>query len=810
LSPQAGAPGAAPRIDMQAPRGFENFTRDRELLLDVYFDDHRLGQILAKVDGNRIVVKDPGKLAEMIPGLRDKAPVLAALKAPVAAQTRRACPQGEDVECRTPDPDTIGFALDEARLRLNLFVNPRHLDSRALGFRKHLGSGENGVGFLALVDATVGGRIGEKPEFGVSTLSLLSYREGRLRADVGFNRKLAPQPNVLAAEWDFPGWRATAGYFRGLGSQLVPEVRFYGIGAGTSTDTRLDLDQAFGSQLAVYLPRPAFVEILRDGRVLSTRLYQPGNRALDTSALPGGAYNVTLRIRELGGGEREERRFFTKSEILPPLDQPVFFVHAGTLAHRADSGLPRPSPYPIAKGTLRWRVAGNMALGFEAAGTRREGAFEGSVHWVDERIRLTASALFTTSLDYGVGLSLGGNVDRFGYSASLRYVRAARGSAANADDPRTFRFVSGHTVQAAGALSYQFERARIGVTGQYRSGSLGGAPAPASYAFGPNADVRLWRNDTHTVGLSAEFLKTDRGYAAQARLTWRWLAPKGVTVTAESGLRAERLRPDPQRLLGFGRADVTYQPPPVWNHEILLRPSVQYDRGIIGGLDVQTRGPTGRFSGSIRASYDQTEGETSRQRLNGTYAASYSFGVAADRNGVAFGGRDANQAAVIARIDGPKSAGQYRVHVNGGPVATLSAGERVPIFLLPYKRYEISILPAGADQPLTALSGASGPVVLYPGSVKTLRWSAEPVTVVFGRVTDPAGRPIPHAAIEGAISQGESDAAGYFQVEVRAQAPGRLVFVDRNGARCAATLPRLDPRAGLARAGNVICAGTPP
>src|SRR5207247_1591607 len=129
----------------------------------------------------------------------------------------------------------------------------------------------------------------------------------------------------FVAEVDEPGTRYSGGLFWAPGIDLTGQRKILGVGVGTQFDTRVDRDQVFGNQLIVFLAQRSRVDILRDGRLLTSRSYEAGNQALDTAGLPDGSYEVVLRIQEFGGGAREERRFFIKNARIAPLDQPVYF-----------------------------------------------------------------------------------------------------------------------------------------------------------------------------------------------------------------------------------------------------------------------------------------------------------------------------------------------------------------------------------------------------------------------------------------------------------------------------------------------------
>src|SRR5690606_11319573 len=70
-----------------------------------------------------------------------------------------------------------------------------------------------------------------------------------------------------------PGWLYEGGLFRTETIDLVGGRRLAGIGARTTTATRLDLDRARGTPLIVVLQSRAVVELVANGRVVSQRSY---------------------------------------------------------------------------------------------------------------------------------------------------------------------------------------------------------------------------------------------------------------------------------------------------------------------------------------------------------------------------------------------------------------------------------------------------------------------------------------------------------------------------------------------------------
>ena len=149
--------------------------------------------------------------------------------------------------------------------------------------------------------------------------------------------------DTLALEREFSGRLYQAGFFRTNAANLlfINETDFAGITIGSSLDTRNDLDQSAGNDLQLFLESRSRVGIFKDGRLISTKIYNAGNQILDTSQLPGGAYDVELVIRDSFGLLREETRFYVKTNDIPPLGQTLYFFNIGELTRKeTDENLP--------------------------------------------------------------------------------------------------------------------------------------------------------------------------------------------------------------------------------------------------------------------------------------------------------------------------------------------------------------------------------------------------------------------------------------------------------------------------------------
>ena len=94
-------------------------------------------------------------------------------------------------------------------------------------------------------------------------------------------------------------------------------------------------------------------------------------------------------------------------------------------------------------------------------------------------------------------------------------------------------------------------------------------------------------------------------------------------------------------------------------------------------------------------------------------------------------------------------------------------------------------------------------ITLYPGNVQSLRWAAQSYFTLIAQAVSPAGAPIVNALVESGKGVAETDANGYFQIDMRRDDQIRIA---RNGAAaCLVRLPDVTVRDDYASVGKVVC-----
>jgi hypothetical protein len=115
-------------VKQGAPEGFDALAQPRLMVVSVQYGGRLLGQYTAFSSPDALRFKEPRKLAEAIPALKDKALVLRALSWPLNPHPGLLCGVKKPEGCGRMQPDIAGVIFDESHLSAELFVNPRYLE----------------------------------------------------------------------------------------------------------------------------------------------------------------------------------------------------------------------------------------------------------------------------------------------------------------------------------------------------------------------------------------------------------------------------------------------------------------------------------------------------------------------------------------------------------------------------------------------------------------------------------------------------------------------------------------------------------
>jgi hypothetical protein len=795
-----GAPAYASegsRLTMAAPPGFEDLAAERQLLLDVWFGGRKLGEARVRVAPGLLTFEDPAAVAALVPEVARPLELRQALEGALETNVSRLCGASREKGCGSIEPLAAGVILDEERFRVDLFVNPALLETPDQASDAYLDRPGAEPSLISLFGATLSGSNRGDQSWHVQNRTIAAVGSLRVRSDMSLSSGTGVTIDNLAAEKDLKDWRYIAGIFWAPGTELVGRRRIAGIGATTQLDTLQDRDALSATPLVLALQHQARVELLVDGRLVSSRIYPAGNRLVDTEALPGGSYEVLLRIQEDGLPVRIERRFFSRGTLMAPLGRPQFAAFAGILPS-AGPGLSLDHGDAFYQLSASYRVAPRIGLDASVLGTGRKAILDGGVVWQSGLAQVRLSALLSSSLDYGASIRASSSgKGPLAFSFDLRTIKSRDGRplmpvassrGTFSEDPEAGFGDRGSYTQAIGVASYRLGDANFRLTGLYRRGGT----EDSTYSIGASVDMPVIRTGRWDIVVQADVRKSEHELASF--LGVRFLLNRGeLALSGSAGTIHQSGRPgDDERLVGEAQL--------AWARTLANEGQLSTDAAI--GRD--SDGSYARASAYARTPLVNARADLLHQfgdLATTQYAATLESGFVMSGHGVGMSGREMNDSAVEVSADGIEPGQRFELLVDEVARGTVGADRTTRVFLQPYRSYHIRLRPLGAQA--ASFDTAARQVTLYPGSVAALHWDVTPLFVLFGQAVDGLGRPVANAEIKGAFGIGRSDGEGYFQIETRSG--DVLGFEPASAPACAVTVGKARQRDGYVSGGKVQC-----
>jgi hypothetical protein len=803
----AHANAAAPvAISVGEPEGFSNLTEDHVLVVDVYFGGVRKGEARISTAPGTVRFLDPASTVRLLPALADPAAVESALSASsMPANVKLACSETSDrSRCGRLEPDVAGVIFNRDRFRVDVFVNPRFLAVQDDIANAYLPEPPEGLALINSIGAVLSGRFGNSSYYDFEDQLLVGDGDRRLRADLSYGSELGAGAQRIAFELDQPGLRYSAGALWAPGNDIAGQRKLIGAGIESQIDTRLDKDAILGSPVVIFLQQRARIDVLRDGRVLSSAIHEAGNQQIDTSNLPEGSYEIVLRVDEPGRPVHDERRFFTKSRRIPSLGRTDFFAFGGLQVDDRQRGSLAPSRHPYFAGGAVRRLSRAWALEGNLEATDHGASGEVAATWLTSLAQVRAAAVADLDGTYGgiVQVSSVGS-SQLNFNFDIRRMKSDRAvpepdAAPTAPVAATGLFgtitsipYKGTYSQVDGIVSYSLANLRLLGTFSYRDDE---ASQRASYSVGPSVEWDVLRKGAVTLTLRGDMTATERGNAGFAGISVRLLGARS-SVTALGGARGSSMADD---TLGKGPVAALSGAwsPTVAGGDLSLGAGYEhqpYQDNVV--LSSELRHPLGSISGDLA----RTEGSSSVTQYS--VGLQTTFAAGAGRLRVA--GKTTTESLIIARVDGAPGTDTFEVLVNEQVAGTIKGAQPFTLALPAYRAYDVRIRPTGKD--LLSYDSSPRTVSLYPGTVAKMDWKVAPVTIKLGQLIAPDGTPIANASITGKGIWSETDDKGYFQIEVPDGI--QLTVTTREGRSFAAILPVGQARDGIARLEPIVCCG---
>jgi hypothetical protein len=768
------------------PEGFDELLEPETNVIDVFYNGAFIASAVATYSPGFVVFENPFEIVSGIPDVLDADAVLGALTGQLATNADRLCfSEGED-NCGKLYPDVAGVIFDRANISAEVFLNPTYRATGDLGMAQHLEPTSYDPGFVSNLSGILAGGTDQDQTYNLVNRTLIG--SGENYAD--FNLQYSDASRLIVDEArlvsDQPDWRYAAGIFDNEALESVPQEKILGFSVGTQYDTRMDLDQVSGTPIVLFLPSRSRVEILRDGQLLSSDIYDAGNTPIVTSGLPSGAYDITLRIRDLASNEvTEETRFFSKTRDLPPGDVPSYLFQIGRLIDDSSTGAVRPTVGVITNTTLVRagyvrRLTGTTGLFADTMASQDQLLFQAGGMLYDNDLRIRGGILATTDADLGFFLRYSDRLENFGASLSVRQIFV--GDKTISPDENTFDPFTQSTSQYNATVTYSVPEWETSMSFSANYSTSGGSK---SWSFGPQVNVLLYDEDAVNVNWNTSVTQSRAELLAFTRLTlsyrvdnWFYRAQSIYRYSDRSSNGSSDQTSGPE-----GNMEATWSDRDLWDDDLSVtaRASRELNADLFNASSYYQTD-----TGTLEAQFDRAmDDETTNN-----YSGSFDFNLVGAENGIAIGGRDAASSGVMVSLDGTASMeSPFQVQVNNNFEANIMPGQTVFVPLGSYDAHVVSLIGVGDE--FIDIDGGVQEVSLYPGSIANVNFEANRIMPAFGQAIFGNGEPVGNARVdgEGVIGVAVTDRNGYFQMEI--DEAGTYTLTSGNMSECAFEIPEM-------------------
>ncbi|BBR40689.1 hypothetical protein WP3W19E03_32140 [Aeromonas veronii] len=580
------------------------------------------------------------------------------------------------------------------------------------------------------------------------------------------------------------------GFFFPSAQGLVRQPNYYsgatptvlGVMWGSSDLLRRERGVPSLAPIQVAPARPGMVEIYRDGNLIQSQPVVSGLQALDTRSLPGGIYEVELRLLEDGQETRRWREMIYKPSNWQTPEEPWRFnLFAGRqtrwLVRQGDSDL---------EGASGGAAVNHLLLPSLVVGAGSQYVDRGAQHSLSLDWEATSQLHGFASLNQSVGM---------GWGYDLQGIYWHGNSSLVASHSRNLRKQGDASSVSSLSLQQSLEKwGSLGVYVSHQSGRGNGADLGWHYS-----DRFLGRWVTWGVTL---FDRPGSESTAQQR-------DRGSTLSLTVNLGGQ----DRQLSLGLGSntsrsggaqrsAYLNYQQEVDWGP--LRQVSVGSTHDSYGtGLSGYGRFAAPWLGGDLFAQHSSYN----EQVTGGINLESV---VALGQEGeLALGSRDmggmGNEAAMILDIEADDEAARIRVSDDQGSVQTLGPGRHL---------VSVPALQSGTLQ-LEMADHEGAPLTIKPtvlpyhlnrGGVGYGQVNAVSTVTVIGRLLDGQGTPLKGAMVINHVDRTVSEADGFFAVEM-SKHNSNLQVEYQGGQQCDLVLEmdRVKRQQAVLLLGDLVC-----
>ena len=750
-------------VDDSVPAGFESLAGPQTLTVDLIFNANNVGPVSVTGNSEEFVFDDPDFVVALLPDLEDPDAVGALLQLPLPSNVRLICYRENDPPgCGVVDATPIAAIFNEDLLLVELFLAPELQSVQARNRVRYLPPPDDRTTTILSLNAVASDYEGRDSAIDISAGALAGFGSGSLEVEIDYSSRTERQRlREFRVTKHFTDTELNAGSYPLHPGGALTSLDILGVSYQSSLKTRVDLEQAFSSELVVYLPRRAVVQLVINDRVYSGISYAAGNQVLDTSSLPEGTYQLDLQIVDPISGTRTEQRLFTKSTVIPPRDQSLFRFTAGApLRFSEERIFPEIQNDYVFNATTSRRIDDRSAYSL------------GLLQFGEDSFAQASYINLSQQLSFKADASVGSHNTR-ALSASAAWFNKDLSINLGAEWYETDNVVPDDDEVLSQFYPSDFQQFGVSINRSFKKHSVG-ARTTLRREDGVNNDnatnqyaVFYRRPIFRRKGMSGFFDATfqddsiDRRLVLQTRVFFERLPFTG-------SLRAEASNDDRVGTEFLAGADGRWQSP--------QDKPIRFKSGFYAERSDEKL--SAGVSGGVTHPWYRADLSTDRvDNGNGSpitdTVATFAAHLGVDRQGAALGSDEFLQSGFIVDIQGEPDGALFDIVVNSVKVSTGRIGVRQFVGLQPYETYRLQLVPHSVLS--NGLGNEEFEFTLYPGHIHRVKLEAIREILLVATLVDSSGQLITDAIINRGPNPLLIGEDGFLQAEL---APGESVTVE--------------------------------
>ena len=780
------------------PPGFEDFIEaDETSLVSIVFGKEKLLETEATFNDDEITFNEPDAILNKLEPYITKTAqhlLLEEISQTQSTNMHRACRNGP--KCGFITPQVFGVIFDRNNYRINIFINPKYLLAQDSIPAKFLKNSTAGLGTLNLFQLGLSGNDDQNHSMALNHNGFIGLGNWHLNYKDNFTYSLTPgqQPIKQFQFRDFDlNWRhkqyyASAGLQDTLGTMIIPSLQIVGLSLQTNLELLTNLNEQIASPVEVNIIVPSYVDVYRGNTLIDTQYFSPGNHFLDSRSFPSGAYTLRLETRTLTNQISSKQVYFIKTNALPLLTLPTYYLSYGRLAElNSDTIFPTLTDLNVLTLEAKQRLAKSFGVGEHLSVFNQQEAIAELMLMVEStHLSFYNSLAISNFGDLGVAFSLAGSLSGIALNTFFRQIWARENTSNYIN--QYFEDTQSSNTNIGTSLSFTWHDINF-------TTSLSSAYVDNNFQQDIGLDVSktfsFTDNNNLTLSLSLDHSQLNK--SAFLQLTWNFGTDHGWYLSTGLEGQISQQADAPVQIAENVKLNLGKE---------FMSATYQNDLGVSSEINHNTQYYS-QYASSNNRYFNLLQQTNLAQSSNQKNVISYNLQASSALayspiTNWGISGSDKQSGALIYIKSTLPS--KYTIYVDGQEETVINNNQS---YFVPMTVYQAHNVQVEAHEVTLSIPNNDQHIVLYPGNIETIELSAEPAILLMGNFITPAGELISYATIKGGIEPSETDGDGFAQIDVLV---GKTLILKRpDGQQCTVETHNLKSEDGIVYMDKIPC-----